>query len=670
MNGPTTEHLIETIGVHARGGLGDAVALRWWSRPIHRVRADRAPHDHVREELTYRELMRRVEATADALHREGLRAGDRVLFSVRPRPEGIVLALAVVRLGGVIVFVDPGSTPELFGARVTAADPRWAMTEALLYAVSRGPLRHVARSRGLLLPDYASLPLRHVRSGRWLPGVPGRSLSARSLATGRHGGGRRRFVAGATPVSDLPLDAEALVVFTSGTTSDPKAVVHSVGSLGSGCALLAGAFSLEPGGVVHTDQMLLGIPALLAGGTWSIPPGTPGQDVVTFARHAAGEAGTYLVPADLTLLLDAVESGRAPARGPQVALVGGAPVTRPLLDRARRLLPGTRWIGVYGTTEILPIAVVEADDKLAHAGDGDLVGPLLPGIEAVVDTSAVEPDEGLGQGSTAGRGSTAAPDAPATAPHPLVGELVLRGPSLMKGYLSHLDGGQPPVTEHRTGDLAYLDEQGRIVLVGRTRDMIIRGTVNIYPGLFEPRLAALPGVGEASLVGVLQDDGDEKVVLVVTSRHASGPWTGDHPGTVDLRGDGQGDGVERHGAGDSDDAAVRDTRGAHAPRTSSAAPAPVTPATGATLAPAVSAAVGQGRAPVLTSDHPLVRSVRSALPAVLDHGALPDLVLHADHLPLAGRSRKPDRAALSRAAAHHLAGAEPRASTGTGTGTT
>ena len=667
MNGPTTEHLIETIGAHARGSLGDAVALRWWSRPILRVRADRVPHDHVREELTYRELMRRVEATADALHREGLRAGDRVLFSVRPRPEGIVLALAVVRLGGVIVFVDPGSTPELFGARVTAADPRWAMTEALLYAVSRGPLRHVARSRGLLLPDYASLPLRHVRSGRWLPGVPGRSLSARSLATGRHGGGHRRFVAGAPPVTDLPLDAEALVVFTSGTTSDPKAVVHSVGSLGSGCALLAGAFALEPGGVVHTDQMLLGIPALLAGGTWSIPPGPPGQDVVTFARHVAGEAGTYLVPADLTLLLDAVESGRAPARGPQVALVGGAPVTRPLLDRARRLLPGTRWIGVYGTTEILPIAVVEADDKLAHAGDGDLVGHPLPGIEAVVDTSAVEPDEGLGQGSTAGRGSTAAPDAPATAPHPLVGELVLRGPSLMKGYLSHLDGGQPPVTEHRTGDLAYLDEEGRIVLVGRTRDMIIRGTVNIYPGLFEPRLAALPGVGEASLVGVLQDDGDEKVVLVVTSRHASGPGTGDHPGTADRPGGGQGDGVEHHGDSDSDDAAGRDARGGHGSRTPPAAPASAAPATGAALAPAVSAAVGQGRAPVLTSDHPLVRSVRSALPDVLDHGALPDLVLHADHLPLAGRSRKPDRAALSRAAAHHLAGAEPRASAGTGT---
>lgn len=623
MSGPTPEHLLATIGAHARGARGDEVALRWWARPPrpgHRPSRSRrrAPKDRVREEVTYAELLRRVESTADALHREGMRPGDRVLFSVRPRPEGIVLVLAVVRLGAVIVFVDPGSTPELFAARVGAAAPRWAMTESLLYAVSRGPLRRLARSRGLLLPDYASLPLRHVRSGPWLPGVPTRSLSARALAaeapapgavpapgelSGRAStpGHARRddpLGEGGPRSADLSLDGEALVVFTSGTTADPQAVVHSAGSLGAGCALLGGAFELGPGDVVHTDQMLLGVPALLAGGTWSIPPGTPAQDVVTFGRHAAGQAGTYLVPADLTRLLDAVETGRAPVEGPQVALVGGAPVTRALLDRAARLLPGTRWIGVYGMTEILPVAVVEAADKLGHTGHGDLVGRPLPGIEAWIDTSGVEREDEPGASTARVRSA-----APAAADH-AVGELVLRGPSLMTGYLAHLDGGRPPVTEHRTGDLAHLDEQGRIVLVGRTRDMIVRGTVNIYPGLFEPRLAALPGVGEAALVGVLQEDGDEKVVLVVTSVPARA--TGE-PGT-------------------------------HAPGP----------------AGAVGPAPGHGE-PVLTADHPLLAGVRSALPDVLDHGALPDLVLHADRLPLAGRSRKPDRATLSRAASRHLA---------------
>ncbi|PTU57623.1 long-chain fatty acid--CoA ligase [Sphaerisporangium cinnabarinum] len=549
----------------------DAVALRRWTRPGRRGA-------RVREEVTYADLARRVEATATALAAGGLAPGDRALFSVRPRPAGVVLALGVVRAGGTIVFVDPGSTPELFAARVHAAGPSLATTESLLYAVSRGPLRRLARSRGLLLPDYASLPLRHVHAGPWLPGVPRGSRAARRLA--------------ASPVDRAALppldpDREALTVFTSGTTAQPKAVVHTAGSLLAGCDLLRDVFALAPGDVVHTDQMLLGVPALLAGATWSVPADPPGRDITTFGRQLDGAAGTYLVPADATALLDAVEAGRVPARGPRVALVGGAPVTRALLERATRVLPGTRWVAVYGMTEILPVAVVEAREKLAYAGDGDLVGAPLPGTVARLEPVEDEEPE---DGRDAVVGEPGHEDG--------VGELVLSGPSLMAGYLHDLDaparGAGARAAEHRTGDLARLDDAGRLVLVGRTRDMIIRGTTNIYPGLYEPRVAALDGVGEALLVGVPQVDGDERVALVVTSASGdSRPETATRP---DPRPD-------------------------------------------------------AGTAVRLDPHHPLVDRVRTALPGVLDHDALPDVVLLADRIPLAGRSRKPDRAALSRAAA-------------------
>ncbi|WP_194520973.1 class I adenylate-forming enzyme family protein [Cellulosimicrobium sp. JZ28] len=563
-------HLLAPI--LARGAAGhasaDAVALRRWTRPGRRGA-------RVREEVTYADLARRVEATATALAADGLAPGDRALFSVRPRPEGVVLAFGVVRAGGTVVFVDPGSTPELFAARVGAAGPSLATTESLLYAVSRGPLRRLARSRGLLLPDYASLPLRHVHAGPWLPGVPRGSRAARRLA--------------ASPVDRAALppldpDREALTVFTSGTTAQPKAVVHTAGSLLAGCDLLRDVFALAPGDVVHTDQMLLGVPALLAGATWSVPADPPSRDITTFARQLDGAAGTYLVPADVTALLDAIEAGAVPAHGPRVALVGGAPVTRALLERATRVLPGTRWVAVYGMTEILPVAVVEAREKLAYAGDGDLVGVPLPGTVARLDPiEGEEPEDGRDDG---------------------VGELVLSGPSLMAGYLHDLDAparcAGARAAEHRTGDLARLDDAGRLVLVGRTRDMIIRGTTNIYPGLYEPRVAALDGVGEALLVGVPQVDGDERVALVVTSA------------SEDSRPD----------AG-----------------------------TGTDPRPDAGAAVH------LDPHHPLVDRVRTALPSVLDHDALPDVVLHADRVPLAGRSRKPDRAALSRAAAQLVAAA-------------
>ncbi|WP_313664247.1 class I adenylate-forming enzyme family protein [Cellulosimicrobium cellulans] len=566
---------------HASEG---AVALRRWTRPGRRGA-------RVREEVTYADLAHRVEATATALAAGGLAPGDRALFSVRPRPAGVVLAFGVVRAGGTIVFVDPGSTPELFTARVGTAGPSLATTESLLYAVSRGPLRRLARSRGLLLPDYASLPLRHVHAGPWLPGVPRGSRAARRLAAG--------------PVDHAALpsldpDREALTVFTSGTTAQPKAVVHTAGSLLAGCDLLRDVFALAPGDVVHTDQMLLGVPALLAGATWSVPADPPGRDIATFARQLDRAAGTYLVPADVTALLDAVEAGTVPPRGPRVALVGGAPVTRALLERATRVLPGTRWVAVYGMTEILPVAVVEAREKLAYAGDGDLVGAPLPGTVARLD-----PVEG--EGPEDGQ------DAPGGPGHDIVvGELVLSGPSFMAGYLHDLDaparGLGARAAEHRTGDLARVDDTGRLVLVGRTRDMIIRGTTNIYPGLYEPRVAALDGVGEALLVGVPQVDGDERVALVVTA------GTGD-PATGDPRPDGA------TGRGPRSDG---------------------------------------GPAVRLDPHHPLVDRVRAALPGVLDHDALPDVVLHADRVPLAGRSRKPDRAALSRAAAPFVH-AEPTA---------
>lgn len=528
----------------------DAVALSWSPRESGR----RAARGRVR--LTYRDLAAQIDATAARLAAAGLAPGERVLFSIRPCPEGIVLVLGILRAGGIVVFVDPGSTPELFAARLAAAAPTWAATESLLYAISQGPLRRFARSRGLLLPNYSRLDVEHVYSGRWLPGVPRGARSARSLTRPAAGAG--------VPVAQDG-DAHALTVFTSGTTSAPKAVVHTGASLAAASELLRGVNALDPGQDVFTDQMLLGVPALLAGATWTVPAVSPAKDIAAFARGAAAASCAFLVPADVSALLDAVETARVPASCAAVVLVGGAPVTAALLARALRLLPCTRWLAVYGMTEILPVAVVEARDKLAFDGDGDLVGAPLAGITARIR-------------------ATAAGDRHA-------GEVTLAGPSLMAGYLDDLAGhGHHVATEHRSGDLGYLDDDGRIVLVGRSRDMIIRGTANIYPALHEPRIAGIDGVEAAVLVGVQQEDGDERVVLVVTAERASG-------------------------------------------------------------APGQAAASRTEPAGRLTADHPLLASVRARLPEVLDHGALPDVVLLAERIPLAGRSRKPDRRALALAVA-------------------
>ncbi|MES1212501.1 MAG: AMP-binding protein, partial [Leifsonia sp.] len=137
--------------------------------------------------FTYGELGRRIRATAAALVREGMRPGDRVLFSVRPGPDAVVLALGIVEAGGTVVFADPGAGEALFRARAALAAPRWVAAESLLYLASRWPLRRLARSRGLELAPYARLvpEARHLRAGRWLPGVPRGALPLSRLSSGR-----------------------------------------------------------------------------------------------------------------------------------------------------------------------------------------------------------------------------------------------------------------------------------------------------------------------------------------------------------------------------------------------------------------------------------------------------------------------------------------------------
>jgi acyl-CoA synthetase (AMP-forming)/AMP-acid ligase II len=427
--------------------------------------------------LSYAELGARVRGVAAGLVDAGFGPGQRMLFSVRPSPDAVVLALGAVAAGGTVVFVDPGVGPALFAARTELAAPGWAAAESVLYAAGRGPLRALARRRGVLLPDYSRLPVRHVRAGGWLPGVPRGAVPLRDLMR-------------SAPGVERPADPgqDAVVVFTAGTTAAPKAVVHTRGSLGAALEVLSTRCALGPGTRVHTDQFLLGLPALVGGGHWSMPPYgfAPAARPDELAAGLVGSTHTFLVPADLAVVLDAVLDGRValPASLRQV-LLGAAPVLPPLLRRATAVLPDVEFLAVYGMTEILPVAVATAAEKLAHRGPGDLVGAPLPGVRARVDGE---------------------------------GRLVVAGANLARGYL-----GGPELAEHTTGDLARLTAEGAIVLGGRATDMIIRGHTNIYPGLYEPSIAALPGVAQAVLVGVPDAIGDERVVLALVAAVGAPP---------------------------------------------------------------------------------------------------------------------------------------------------
>jgi acyl-CoA synthetase (AMP-forming)/AMP-acid ligase II len=420
-------------------------------------------------QMTYGELRRRVLAVRQGLMEAGLKPGDGVLFGVRPSANTVVAALAVVSAGGTLVVVDPGAGPEMFAARLRLAAPSWVIAESALYTLNRVRfLRGLARRRGLLLPGLADgLDLTHVYVGRRLPGVPKGALAFARLEAGE----------GSEPGTHSPA-APAVVVFTSGTTTKPRGVVHTAASLAAGLELCRERFPLDAGHVVHDSGFMLGLPALIAGARWSIPT-TDGASLEFLAELTRrGVTHTFCVPVHLAKLLDSTTSLPASVR---FLLLGSAPVPPAVLRRAvAAAAEGTTVLSVYAMTEMLPVSMADAQEKFAHWADddGDLLGAPLPGVEIQIRED---------------------------------GELLLRGPNTCLGYL-----GDPPLDWLATGDLARLDPQGRLVLMGRKKDMIIRGSVNIYPGLYEPAIAALPGVAEAAMVGLPDPvTGDETVVVAV-----------------------------------------------------------------------------------------------------------------------------------------------------------
>ncbi|MFL5608929.1 MAG: class I adenylate-forming enzyme family protein [Gemmatimonadaceae bacterium] len=420
------------------------------------------------------QLLARVHAVTRGLIRAGLTPGDHVLFAVRPGIDTIVFMLAIVEAGGVLVAADLGIGDSLFAAQMRMIQPRWVVADSLLLAASRYRLlRRLARTRGLSL-----LPLEQVARARCIsvgPRLPG----SRATITGarlEHLGRRPGVVALPTTAAEEPL----IVVFTSGTTAAPKAVVHSGRSIAATLDLVGSQLCFTEGDVLYASDVHFVLPALSAGASVVIPP--QGRFSAARTQRLLREHGvTHLfnVTADAQALAEHLAStcDTLPTTVRDV-MIGAAPVRAGFLRRFQAVLPrGARAWCVYGMTELLPAAFITLEEKLAYEGDGDMLGTLARGVTARLTAE---------------------------------GELVLRGPNLFTRYL-----GYDSVEEHYTGDVARF-ENGRVVLLGRSKDMIIRGHHNIYPALHEPVVERLPGVRRCAMVGVFDErQADERVVLVV-----------------------------------------------------------------------------------------------------------------------------------------------------------
>ena len=420
---------------------------------------------------TFAQIDAQSNALAAALHELGIEAGDRMALTLPNWPEFIVAAFAAAKLGAVIVPLNPRfTTPELQYML------RHSETAVVVTAENWEGVDYLARYEGFL----ASLPdLQYVVSvgeeDLWYDDRIHQFEDLLSSGEGR-------------PFPRHPGSADELfaILYTSGTMGKPKGVALSHGNVLATAAGTADALGLQAGDVVFGLNTLFNVFGL---GTGVIGTMLAGASVVLQDHDDASAALDLVerekvtvyhgVPTNFILAL-AEERGGRELGSLRTGIVAGAPASEELVERIRReLVPDLR-IG-YGMTE------TSETIALTLTGDPPMkrvstVGRPLPEVEIrILDVDgSVLPEES-------------------------VGEIAVRGPCVMQGY--YRQPGETSLAFTRdgfflTGDLGMLDEEGYLHVLGRRKEMIIRGGFNVYPREVEDRLHAHPAVLDVAVVGL------------------------------------------------------------------------------------------------------------------------------------------------------------------------
>lgn len=314
------------------------------------------------------------------------------------------------------------------------------------------------------------------------------------------------------PWDDDP-DAIAIILYTSGTTSEPKAAVLRHRHL---LAYLLG--SLDFASAEETDATLVSVPPYhIAGVTNLLSNLYTGRRVVYVEAFDAGEwldvaraeAVTHamVVPTMLSRIVDRLDEA-IDASGPALPALrslayGGARMPSSVVERALELLPDTDFVNAYGLTETSStIAVLGPEDhRKAMVGEDPAsrkrlgsAGMILPGVEIEVR------DED---------GAVLAPDC--------LGSLWVRGEQVAGEYLGRgsqldADGWFP------TGDQGWVDDEGYLFVEGRADDTIIRGGENIAPAEIEDVITRHPAVEDSAVVGVPDDEWGQRIVAAIVLR--------------------------------------------------------------------------------------------------------------------------------------------------------
>ncbi len=291
-------------------------------------------------------------------------------------------------------------------------------------------------------------------------------------------------------LADAADDDMAELMFTSGTTGAPKPVAHTHGTLfwiGIGNALTYNlgfrSVYLAPHPFYHSGTLFLSFPCYIAAGKILMPMELqPGNYLRSIAdERCTGGWNTVPTWADL---LNAIKSGLINLKDYDLSAlrhieIGAQPVPYALLEDSKRIFPNLPIANIYGITEGGGGGLTNCYDEDIMRKPGS-IGKATTFMEAlIVDANGVE------------------------LPAQAVGELVLKGPRLMKEYAFNQEMTAKTIVDGwlHTGDLAYKDDEGFIFFADRAKDLIIRGGENIFPAEIEDILRKHPRIQDAAVLG-------------------------------------------------------------------------------------------------------------------------------------------------------------------------
>ena len=435
---------------------------------------------------TYRQLWDATTALAKALLRRGVERGDRVGIWAPNRFEWVVTQYATARVGAILVNVNPA-----YQAR------------ELQHALNQSGLRLLLLSQGFRERDYVEI-VERVR-----PECP---ALERTVVLDD---GWEALLEEGAPVGDgelaareagLTFDDPINIQYTSGTTGTPKGATlshHNILNNGFFCGEILGYTEDDrvciPVPFYHCFGMVIGNLACTTHGACMVTPGAAFRPDHTLAAIEAERCTSlYGVPTMFIAQLDHPDFEGTDFSSLRTGVMAGSPCPAEVMKQVRERMNIREITICYGMTETAPVSTqTRVDDTVDKRVN--TVGPVHPHVEIRI----VDPESGR------------------VVPRGERGELCTRGYSVMLGYWNDDAATGAAIDDARwmhTGDLACMDDEGYVSIVGRIKDMIIRGGDNVYPREIEEFLYTHPDVADAQVIGVPSKRYGEEVAAWVKPR--------------------------------------------------------------------------------------------------------------------------------------------------------